>query len=295
MDPFEIDKELDEIFDDCLDLMAEGHSVQQCLERYPEHHQRLRALLESAHTTLSSATSLTPVHGAKARGRARLRRELDAGITTRRRQRWFGVSVPNVVALPLAAVFGFVLVFAAFGSIAAVAADDTVPGDTLYWVKLTKENVMLTFSRSDNGKAQAHAELAGERAEEMRKLIEQGRIAAAEQHLDAVRDHLRASAEYAGVVVTLNPIEMPSTRISIERSTELGTLVVTLERDGEMLRIEPINISGHNPEDRQQRVDRIRWEFELFYRALVSALYPDAPSGPLWRNEEAIGTQSASR
>ena len=60
-------------------------------------------------------------------------------------------------------VFGFVLVFAAFGSIATVAADDTVPGDTLYWVKLTKENVMLAFSRSDNGKAQTHAELAGER------------------------------------------------------------------------------------------------------------------------------------
>lgn len=293
MVPFDIDKELDEIFDDCLDRMAEGQSVEQCLQRYPEHHERLQTLLEVAHTAFSSATSVNPGASAKERGKARMRQELEVGPPTAQTRRWRRIVVPRLLALPMAAVFGFVLVFAAFGSIAAVVAEGSVPGDNLYWVKLTKENVMLTFSSSDTGKAQAHAELAGVRAEEMRKLIEQGRIVAAEQHVDAVRDHLRASAEYAGVVVTLNSIEMPSTRISIERSTELGTLVVTLERDGEMLRIKPVIVSGSG--DRQQRIDRIRWEFELFYRALVSALYPDAPSGSFWRNEEAIGTQFSGR
>jgi hypothetical protein len=188
----------------------------------------------------------------------------------------------------MAALLILTLTVLGTGSIAAMVAADSVPGDSLYWVKRTKENVMLSFSRSDTGKAQAHAELAGVRAGEIRHLIEQGRIAEAENHLAAVRDHLRASAEHAGVVVTMNPIEMPSTRISFERSAELGNLVVTLERDGELLRIEPITGGGPVPQDRQQQIDRIRWEFELAYRALVAALYPDTPSG-LWLNEEALG------
>ena len=296
MAPLEIDEEFDEMFDACLDRMAEGRSIEECLVDYPEHRERLRALLEAADTALSSATFVTPGASAKARGRARLRQQLEAGlpVPSGKGRLWRRISVPDLVTVPLAAVLGFMLVVLAVGSIAAVATDDSVPGDSLYWVKRTRENVMLTFSRSDTGKAEAHAELAGVRAEEMRKLIEQGRIAAAEQHLDAVREHLRASAQYAGIVITLNRIEMPSTRISIERSTELGTLVVTLKKDGDLLRIKPVIGDGPGLEDRQQRIDRIRWEFELSYRVLVAALYPDSAADPLWHTE-SIGTQAFNR
>ena len=271
--------------------MAGGDTVQECLDDYPEHRERLQALLDAAQTALNSATSVTPAPGARERGRARLRRQLEAGNTPGRRVRWLPVRVPRLVAVPVAALLLLTVAVLGAGSIATVAAADSVPGDSLYWVKRTKENVMLSFSRSDTGKAQAHAELAGVRAGEIRHLIEQGRIAEAENHLDAVRDHLRSSAEHAGVVVTMNPIEMPSTRISFERSAELGNLVVTLERDGELLRVEPIIVGGSAPEDRQQQIDRIRWEFVLAYRAHVAALYPDTPSGSLWFNEEAIDTQ----
>ena len=180
------------------------------------------------------------------------------------------------------------------GSIAAVVAEDSVPGDNLYWVKRTKESVILTLSRSDTGKAQTHAELAGVRGEEMRKLIEQGRIAAAERHLAAVHQHLRASAEHAGVVVTLNRIEMPSAPIAIEGTAELVTLVVTLERDGDLLRIEPLHVHKAALQEQGQRIERIKREFELSYRALVSSLYPDVLSGPFWR-VETIGIQSSIR
>lgn len=295
MAPFEVDKELDEIFDVCLDRLADGESIEECLDDYPEYRERLQTLLDAAQTALASATSVTPGPDAKEKGKARLRRQLEAENAPHRRVRWLPARLPRPVAVPMAAVLVLALVVLGVGSIAAVTAADTVPGDSLYWIKRTKENVMLTFSRSDTGKAQAHAELAGVRAEEMRELIDQGRIAEAEKHLDSVRDHLRASAEHAGVVVTMNPTEMPSTRISFERSAELGNLVVTLERDGELLRIEPITVGGLAPEDRQQQINRIRWEFELSYRALVAALYPDNPSGSLWLNEEAIDTQALSR
>ena len=294
MTPFEIDQELDEIFDACLDRLTGGETVDECLDDYPEHRERLQTLLDAAQTALASATNVTPGRGAREKSKARLRRQLEAGAALNGRRglltRRLPVRIPRPVAVPVAAVLVLMVVVLGVGSIAAVAAADSVPGDSLYWVKRTKENVILSFSRSDTGRAQAHAELAGVRAEEIRQLIEQGRIAEAENHLAAVRDHLRASAEHAGVVVTMNPIEMPSTRISFERSAELGNLVVTLERGGELFRIEPITVDGPVPDDRQQQIDRIRWEFELAYRALVAALYPDIPSG-LWFNEETIDTQ----
>ncbi len=35
---------------DCLDALREGESLKACLDRYPEHRERLRPLLEVAQT-----------------------------------------------------------------------------------------------------------------------------------------------------------------------------------------------------------------------------------------------------
>ncbi len=35
---------------DCLDAIREGESLKACLDRYPEHRERLRPLLEVAQT-----------------------------------------------------------------------------------------------------------------------------------------------------------------------------------------------------------------------------------------------------
>lgn len=279
--------------------MAEGHSIEECLLDYPEQREQLHTLLEAAQTTLGAAASLAPPESARARAKERLLERIEAGELTDECPRWRRIVGRRIVgrrmagrrmAIPMAAVLVLMTVVLGGGSIAAVAADDTLPGDSLYWVKRTKENVLLTFSRGDTGKAQAHAELAGVRAEEMRGLIEQGRIAAAEKHLDAVRRHLRASAEYAGVEVTLDRLEMPSAGTSIERPNELVTLVVTLKRDGDLLRIRPVLVDGSGLQDHRQRIEQIRRDFELSYWVLVSALYPDATSGPFWRTE-TIGAQ----
>lgn len=294
MDPFEIDRELDEVFDACLDRMANGQSIEECLRDYDGHRERLQPLLEAAQATLSAASAVEPSRAARIRGRARLRERLDAELPVRSGSRWWRLRVPRPLAVPMTAALAIALIVLGGGSIAAVVADDSVPGDNLYWVKRTKENVVLTLSRSDTGKAQTHAELAGVRGEELRKLIEQGRIAAAERHLASVHQHLRASAEHVGVVVTLNRIEMPSAPIAIEGTAELVALVVTLERDGDLLRIDPLYVHDASLQEQRQRIERIKREFELSYRALVSALYPDVLSGPFWR-VETIGIQSSIR
>ncbi|MDD9995239.1 MAG: hypothetical protein OXS35_05760, partial [Dehalococcoidia bacterium] len=83
MDPFEIDRELDEVFDACLDRMANGQSIEECLRDYDGHRERLQPLLEAAQATLSAASAVEPSRAARIRGRARLRERLDAELPVR--------------------------------------------------------------------------------------------------------------------------------------------------------------------------------------------------------------------
>src|SRR3989338_3705719 len=58
------------------------------------------------------------------------------------------------------------------GGITAVQAQDSLPGQTLYSVKLVTEQVQLVFS-SDEGDVQLHAKFASKRAGELEELISQ--------------------------------------------------------------------------------------------------------------------------
>ena len=72
--------------------------------------------------------------------------------------------------------FALVLMTAVAAGGTTIASADSVPGDPLYWVKTTKESITLRMNSSDMAKAQTHARLAGERGDEMRKLISNGRL-----------------------------------------------------------------------------------------------------------------------
>ena len=45
---------------DCVESMREGESLETCLERFPEHRERLRPLLEIAQTLQSEQPDVTP-------------------------------------------------------------------------------------------------------------------------------------------------------------------------------------------------------------------------------------------
>ncbi len=45
---------------DCLEFLQEGESLEACLERYPEHRERLRPLLEVAQTLQVEQPEVAP-------------------------------------------------------------------------------------------------------------------------------------------------------------------------------------------------------------------------------------------
>ena len=122
----------------------------------------------------------------------------------------------------------------------------------------------------------------------MLKLIEQGRIAAAEGHLDSVLRHLDASAQHSGVSLTLNTVDAPPTKISVHTDEQLGLLKVTLRQGKEILRIENVPLNMENQFDATDRLDRIRYEFELAFRILIWAVDNSNQSDPFWINQSVV-------
>ncbi|MQG15507.1 MAG: hypothetical protein FI698_01665 [SAR202 cluster bacterium] len=280
-----ITEKLDEIVNHCIALMQEGHSIEECLKLYESNRDGLAPLLEAVAISINAAQSYKSREPAKQATKARF---LDAANKADASSKFpipFTGRFFRPIAMPMAALVFFAVLVLGIGSIAAVYSENAIPGDSNYWIKRTKENVLLAVTRSDAEIAQTHARLASTRGEEMLKLIEQGRIAAAEGHLDSVIRHLDASAQHSGVSLTLNTVDAPLTKISVHTDDQLGLLKVTLRQGSEILRIENVPLNMENQFDATDRLDRIRYEFELAFRILIWAVDNSDQSDPFWINQ----------
>ena len=280
---------LDEIFNHCIELMHQGHNIEDCLKLYGANRNQLIPLLEATRIPMTVAKSINSNENAKnvskMRFLAALSKTESASASSSKAPMSFTRNLFRPIALPMTAIMLLSLLILGVGSIAAIYSEDSIPGDNNYWIKRTKENILLAISGSDAERAQVHAELASTRGEELYRLIEQGRLATAEGHLDSVFQHLDASAEHAGVSVTLNTIDTPATKISIETDRQLGLLTVTLNQGREVLSLQNIPLATKETTNHLSRVDQIRYEFELAFRILLWALENNQQSQPFWVNQ----------
>lgn len=263
-------REFEDVLNECLERVAAGDDVRRCASSYPEHEEELLPLLRVA--AAMQAVSTPPDSAqAKARGFVRFS-QADADRRARKRR-----AVPALLrpmAKPLIAAFAVVAIMAVAAGGTTVASSNSVPGEPLYWVKTTRESISLRIiPRSDISTAKVHARLAEERGHEMQRLIEMGRIGAAEDLAVRMRQHLNASATFVGVVVPQHRGEMrpPRTRNARE-------LRSSLERGGSRLRAALSRLMQDMPPENRLRVQRVMRQSELRYRILIDALYAgDAP------------------
>ncbi len=155
---------------DCLQALERGTTLEECLTRYPSLAGNLRPLLESAQAARTAG--LFPVPGnAVTRGRARL---LAHAARLRQAKR----SYPRLtgawrVAVASLAVLAF-LVFTGNGLIAASA--NALPGDALYPVKRTVEDVRLQLAPDPQAEAEIQEEITSRRVEETESLLSEQRV-----------------------------------------------------------------------------------------------------------------------
>ena len=182
------DKEFNNILDDCIErLLVRGETLQQCLESYPEHAAELEPLLQMA-LAANEAVAVQPDPQFKARARYELNVLLQQAKSKRRthflswRPRW---------AVATAALLVVVLLT---GGSTALAADQIMPGNPLYPVKLATEQVGLTFTISDIGKAELYATLADRRVDELDYIISKGKHQWVEPTTKRLNRHLSMMA-----------------------------------------------------------------------------------------------------
>ncbi len=160
-------KEFDNILNECLErLLVKGESLEQCLERYPQQAAELKPLLETA-LAAKEASAIQPRPDFRARARYQFQSALQETASRKSRLSWgWFPRWATVVAIVL------VLVLAGGGTV--FAAESSMPDSPLYSVKLATEQVRLTLTPSQMGKARLCAELADRRVTEIAYMAGKG-------------------------------------------------------------------------------------------------------------------------
>ncbi len=198
-------KEFDNILDECLErLLVKGETVEQCLQSYPEQAANLKPLLQTALAT-KKAAAIQPRAEFKARARYQFRSALQEAAS--RRSRLFLGWLPQ-----WATVVAMVLAVLMVGGGTVAAASYSMPDNLLYPVKLATEQVQLTLTPSDIGKARLCAKFADRRVTEIIYLANKGdaqQVAVITQRLDKRLTILARLASAPEVTETPRMLEAP--------------------------------------------------------------------------------------
>ena len=157
----------------CLREIERGASIETALRRYPDLADELRPILEASVDAANIAVPLPSEtviqrNRAKVLQRAAQMREAKAKSSQRT---WF-VSLRR-----LAVTLAVLLVLSVSGTSLVQASSATVPGDNLYPVKRTWEDVLVAFTFNVQQRDALEVEHENERLQELQELFAEGRSA----------------------------------------------------------------------------------------------------------------------
>jgi len=166
-------KRIEEILIQCIeDIKAGKASLADCLDRYPDMRRELEPLLRIA-LSIKEPANIGPSDAFKVRARVNLmeyihnnsqsgkravRSSSQAGV----RHGWY-----TGWARAVAIVVAVILCISALGTGTAYASQDSLPGDTLYLVKLGTEQVQRVITFNDAAEIELELKFANTRLEEM--------------------------------------------------------------------------------------------------------------------------------
>ena len=162
------DQPFDDILSEALQRLSQGAAVEECLATYPVLAAELGPLLRTAQAAIAVAAGAAPLPEAR---RAILERLTTSWQEREARRRWMPWNTPVRRAWAIALVAVLALVFTGWTTTAA--AEDSIPGDALYNVKMAQERLVLAVTPSDHRRAQLHARYAENRTREMVALVRQ--------------------------------------------------------------------------------------------------------------------------
>jgi hypothetical protein len=162
-------EKFNQVLDEALDRLIRGESPEKIVSDYPEQSTELKPLLQAA-SAARVFNQLKPREDFKSRARYEFlsaAREMES-----RPRRRFSFSWNWRPAWAISLTAAVVVLLAGSGTVAA--SGSSMPGDTLYQVKLTTEKVRLAVAFSDLSKTELNASFANRRSVEIEYLSTQG-------------------------------------------------------------------------------------------------------------------------
>ncbi len=177
-----------DVLDECVELLRKGAGINACLERFPEHATTLAPLL----ATVAQLQELRPVPARAPEMAAQRRAEFMAATRALPPARndasaglllWWHTTIAGLVqifrpATPRAVPVGLMLLLIGFiaagllGTLGVTASADALPGDLLYPVKTTTEDVRLFLTRNPAARDALAESIAAERRQEAAAIAE---------------------------------------------------------------------------------------------------------------------------
>ena len=155
------DKQIAAALNECFEsMLVKNESLDSCLERYPLHSAELKPLLQTMKAA-QAVNSLSPDPIFRARARYEFRSALYGKMSRKERPtlawHWRLATIVSTAGVFLLTSTGGVV----------AASSSSMPGQPLYQVKRTIENVQLTLTPSQAAKARLYATLADRRVSEI--------------------------------------------------------------------------------------------------------------------------------
>jgi hypothetical protein len=223
-----------EVLEICLQDIEKGAEIETVLFRYPDLADELRPILEASMNAKSMA-SAAPSADVMRRNRAKILQhaaQMREGKAKPSRRIWFASL--RRIAVTLAVV---VTLFVSGTSLVG-AASTTLPGDNLYPVKRTWEDVLLLFTFNLQEREALAIEHENERLYELMELFAEGRS---------------AEVDFAGIVTSQNGNEWivsPGVPVVLSAQTEV--------REGPIVVGSAVRVRGHTQSNGVVLAERIR-------------------------------------
>jgi hypothetical protein len=183
-------KQLEEIFNECVERLQQGDSIENCLMNYPQVAAELEILLRTTVNVHWRASMVRPRPEFKAYARAQFIGAQYAAAQERRpssRPTIFSLQRAWVPALAMV----LLLVFSSVGT--AAASSNAMPDQPLYPVKVATEQVRLAMAFSDEAKAELNVQLVEIRSQEIATMAAEGKP----EQVTAVTERLSQQLEAA--------------------------------------------------------------------------------------------------
>lgn len=174
-------EKFEDILVQCIDdVKAGSYSIEECLDRYPSVREQLEPLLRIA-LEIRETSDIKPSLSFKIKARAWLMDQIHERqpVTKWPWSRYYNQvrPTPSIRRFSMAnIVIVIILTLSAIGGGTVYAAQDSLPGDTLYPVKLGTEEIRMMLPGDDVAKAERALSFAGRRIEEIEALAENGRL-----------------------------------------------------------------------------------------------------------------------